>query len=372
METQESKPDSAQFSHSDENPSATILKHLKRIEDSHAFCNSTRAKEFLSYVVEHGLGGHNDLLKERSIGVNLFHRSPTYVTSDDPIVRVKAADVRRRLAQYYAEEEHVPEVRIDIPVGTYIPKFQWQHLVPSAPLAPVETSALEVDAPQSKRQARRIWVAAAVLSILGVAVIVIIQWHARQKSPLEEFWAPVFTSGQPVLICLATPVSYAVNSALYIKPSQAHPGMYDSSVARSSTPLQLDPNTPLKWKDLTALVDYSVNKDDAYVATNLSTFFAQIHKPSQVRIGNDFTYEDLRNAPAVLIGAFNNPWTMHVANELPFSFREQDGTIVERSGQGRVWRMEGDKRGTKDFAIVARVLNSKTGQFLVIVAGTGM
>jgi hypothetical protein len=136
--------------------------------------------------------------------------------------------------------------------------------------------------------------------------------------------------------------------------------------------LQLDPGTPLKWKDLTALVDYSVNKDDAYVAADLSVLFTQIHKSSQVRIGQDFTYEDLRNAPAVLIGAFNNPWTMRVASELPFGFREQDGIIVERGGQGRAWRMEGDKRGTKDFAVVARVLNSKTGQFLVIVAGTGM
>ena len=46
--------------------------------------------------------------------------------------------------------------------------------------------------------------------------------------------------------------------------------------------------------------------------------------------------------------------------------------IVERRGQGRVWRMEGDKRGTRDFAIIARLRNSKTGQFLVIAAGIGM
>jgi hypothetical protein len=35
--------------------------------------------------------------------------------------------------------------------------------------------------------------------------------------------------------------------------------------------------------------------------------------------------------------------------------------------------MEGDKNhGRKDFAIVARILNSKTGQFLVVVGGIGM
>jgi hypothetical protein len=72
-----------------------------------------------------------------------------------------------------------------------------------------------------------------------------------------------------------------------------------------------------------------------------------------------------------LIGAFDDPWTLRVDAELPIFFREP-GDIVEKGNQGRVWRMEGDKRGTKDFAVVARLLNSKTGQFLVIVAGIGM
>jgi hypothetical protein len=374
MKAQESEPTAAPSPVSVENPNALILEQLRRIQDSDAFCNSPRAKDFLSYVVEHGLVGHTELLKERLIGVNLFHRSPTYVTSDDPIVRVKAGEVRRRLAQYYAEGEHAHEVRIEIPLGSYIPKFHWKHSAPlsTLPLAPTEAPTVQQEVSQPKRHARKIWVTATVLAILGVAVTITIRRNAVQKSPLEEFWAPVFTSHQPVLICLPSPVGYAINSTVYLRPG-AHPELYDSQVDRESTPIQLDPNTPLKWKDITPLPDYFVNKDDAYVAADLVGLFARISKGSQVRMGLDFTSEDLRNSPAVLIGAFNNPWTMRLDAELPFVFREQDETIVEKNGQGRVWRMEGTKsRGRKDFAIVARVLNAKTGQFLVVVGGIGM
>src|SRR6185437_3987438 len=101
MKTSEPEP-LPSWNRPDAESSAAILDHLRRIQTSRAFGNSARAKEFLSYVVHHGLQGHTEFLKERSIGIHLFHRSPTYVTSDDPIVRVKAAEVRRRLTQYYA------------------------------------------------------------------------------------------------------------------------------------------------------------------------------------------------------------------------------------------------------------------------------
>lgn len=371
MKFLKSEPAAEQVSVHGNNPSAAVLEQLRLIQDSQPFCNSPRSKEFLSYVVEHGLDGHDELLKERSIGVNLFHRNPTYITGDDPIVRVKAAEVRRRLSQYYAGVEEAPEVRIEIPVGSYVPKFHWKGPAPSAPLTLAEIPVVQKDGPQPSLHRWKTWIAVALMAGLGIATTIAVRRHAQRKSPLEAFWAPTLTSGQPVLICLATPITYAVNSALYAMPTQGGTGKFDSEVARSSVPPQLPPETSLKWKDLTPLIDYSVNKDDAYAAADLAALFARIHKSSQVRIGRDFTYEDLRSSPAVLIGAFDNPWTMRVDAELPIFFREP-GDIVERGNQGRVWRMEGDKRGTKDFAVVARLLNSKTGQFLVIVAGIGM
>jgi hypothetical protein len=360
----------------DEIKRTLILEHLARVQNSHAFGSSSRAKEFLSYVVLHALEGDHEMLKERSIGVNLFSRPPAYPTGDDPIVRVKAAEVRKRLAQFYAEEEKAPEVRIEIPVGAYVPRFHWKASPQAAPI-PVESvtreSAAEPAAPKQRSLRGGITAAVVCLAVVGVAAVTFLARRAPGNPAIDAFWGPVFATGQPVLICIPSPVTYAAASQLFAQAAREHPGIYDTQVERDSTPLQLDPNTSIKWKDLTPLVDYSTNKDDAYVAADLSALFGWRHKASQVRIGRDFTYEDLRNSPAVLVGAFDNPATMRVSADLPFVFVEEKGGIVEEGGQKRVWTQVGfTDHGTKDFAVVGRLLNSKTGQFLVIVAGIGM
>ena len=102
---------------------SAILQELDNILASPPFRNSSRSKQFLSYVVQHRLEGHDELLKERSIGADLFHRPADYATGDDPVVRVQAGEVRRRLEQYYHEFSKASDVRIDLPLGTYVPEF---------------------------------------------------------------------------------------------------------------------------------------------------------------------------------------------------------------------------------------------------------
>jgi hypothetical protein len=83
---------------------AAILCELEKILNSHGFRASKRSQEFLSYVVMQTLAGNAELLKERSIGVEVFHRPAGYSTGDDGVVRGQAGEVRRRLEQYYHEQ----------------------------------------------------------------------------------------------------------------------------------------------------------------------------------------------------------------------------------------------------------------------------
>ena len=99
----------------------------------HEFRSSKRSQDFLRYVVEHTLTGHADMLKERTIGIEVFGRSTSYEPSDDATVRVKAGDVRKRLGLYYAEQGAHNPVRIEMPAGTYVPEFRWSEVTPSAP-----------------------------------------------------------------------------------------------------------------------------------------------------------------------------------------------------------------------------------------------
>ena len=380
MRNQESGVVPTQVLSPDKHLRALVLEEMARIQNSHAFRNSARAKEFLSYVVEHSLEGGTGQLKERSIGVNLFHRSHTYATGDDPIVRVQAAEVRKRLGQYYTEEEHEPKVRIEIPVGSYIPEFHWGPPAHSTP-ALTDTPVIPQSAPRPKFGAWKtavmasvlailgITVAAGVLAMLGIKVAIVRRNPVQPPSPLDQFWAPVLATGQPVLICISSPVTFLPSLNFLKKNSQAHRGLYDSPLETELNPLQLDPNTPLEWKDIVSISDEEVAKVHVYAVVGLVELFDRIHKLSQVKIGSDISFNDLQNSPAVLLGAFDNPWSVRMTADLPFHFREQDRTIVEKGGQERVWRTGQGPANPKDFAIVARLLNSQSGQFLVILGG---
>ncbi len=375
MSRQNSEQEATQLPDPDMVRHAEILDHLTQIQNSPAFCNSARSKEFLKYVVEQALGGQIENLKERSIGVNLFHRPLTYDTGEDPIVRVKAGEVRRRLGEYYAGEKHPPELHIELPVGSYVPKFRWRSQ-PADPTSDPRATALEqpLAPPKHSRRWKSLGIAI-TLTIAGIAATVLIRANYPRPSTLDQFWQPLSATKQPVLICVPTPVSYAVSSDLFLKSPVAKSGIYDTLAKRNETPLRLDPDTTIKWKQLTPLVDFYVNKDDAYAAEDLSIFFASEHRSVQIRFGDDYTYEELRNSPAILVGAFNNPWIERVMSDLPIGFRESGevGWIEDRTKPGQVWKasLEG-RRGSKDFAVVARLLNSKTGQFLIIISGVGM
>lgn len=357
------------------NRHAEILDQLTQIQNSPAFCNSARSKEFLSYVVEQALAGHAENLKERSIGVDLFHRSPTYDTGEDPIVRVKAGEVRRRLVEYYAGEQQEPELLIELPVGSYVPKFHWKTHPPAPSIAP----KLEVvEQPHTSSKQSRHWKVrgfAAALLIAVIAAAILIRAHYRSPSTLDLFWEPLTATKQTVLICVPSPVSYAPNSDLYPISPAAQTGIYDSLAKRNATPLQLAPDTSIKWKEFTPLADFYVNKDDAYAAEVLAAYFATENQPSQVRLGSDYTYEDIKSSPAILVGAYNNPWMDRVMSDLPIGFHESGEVlwIEDRTKPGQVWKASSNGRlGSTDFALVARLLNSKTGQFLLIVSGVGM
>ena len=106
-----------------------VRDHLKDVFASKAFAGSKRAQDFLQLIVEHALAGRLDSLRERMIGAEMFGRSIDYDTANDAVVRVKATEVRRKLAQYYEESAKPPLVRIELPPGSYVPKFHWEsHL----------------------------------------------------------------------------------------------------------------------------------------------------------------------------------------------------------------------------------------------------
>jgi hypothetical protein len=98
--------------------------HLaQRIVDSPQFCKSPRLSQFLLYIVAKTLAGRQSEVTEQQIGVHVFGRPHGYRTVDDNIVRSYARQLRKRLTEYFAGDGIDHEMRIEIPLGSYLPAF---------------------------------------------------------------------------------------------------------------------------------------------------------------------------------------------------------------------------------------------------------
>src|ERR1700761_6307308 len=100
-----------------------VRRQMERLLETTHFKNSRRYPALLTYIVEETLEGRGEFLKERLLGIRVFDRPADYDTASDPIVRVTIAEIRKRIAQYYHEEAHDSEMRIELMPGRYEPEF---------------------------------------------------------------------------------------------------------------------------------------------------------------------------------------------------------------------------------------------------------
>lgn len=223
-----------------------IRTHLDTILASNEFSVSRRSSEILRHVVERYLDGEIDSLKERLLGIEIFHRRSDYDTSIDSIVRVAANDVRRRLTKFYNDHPTEP-IRILLPLGSYVPdfikleptphpvvnetEFVFEHL--SAPAtAPQAASAVEIatystpNALSSHKMSRFLTIALVVICA-GAAGWWIKGW-TNQRTPVfngsdysfyKELLGPIGVSGSSkTKIALSNPNVLLYRGALLPTP----------------------------------------------------------------------------------------------------------------------------------------------------------
>lgn len=350
---------------------AAVLQELDKVLSGRSFKHADRCKQFLRYVVLSKLDGHTERLKERTIGTEVFQRPPGYATGEDPVVRVQAGEVRRRLDQHYQDFPQKPAVRIELPVGSYVPVFDWRA---GSGIVKKDVQTAPSGSRPGPRLKASFIAAVAILAAVGtLALAHSLLRTADGKSALDQFWSPAITSHQPILICIAN-ASDNPTADLEDPASQAQLSGSQSGVeaVRTSLPAYRDEN-PVT--DPSSVSPEIVPAADASVAVALSGLFGKLNRPTQLRIGAAATYEDLRDFPAAVVGGFNNKWTMQLLSNLHFAFIWSHGQymIREQVPRGKVWttRLGSNGETLEDFAIVGRLIDSKTGQFTVTIAGIG-
>jgi len=185
-----------------------IREALARILASPGFLSSDRRREFLRYIVEEALAGRGDRLKGYSIAVAVYERGEDFDSQADPVVRLEARRLRRDLDSYYVDAGSLDPVRLSIPKGSYVPRFEWNAKAPSPER--VDTTVVsssrdqDVEAapkpdpsgPGRRRSGRTGRVAA--MAIVSLIVVAVVGWLALPDSP------PVVgdSKGEPAVVVL--------------------------------------------------------------------------------------------------------------------------------------------------------------------------
>jgi tetratricopeptide (TPR) repeat protein len=109
---------------------AAVRQQLERICRSEVFGTAPRLRDLLVFLTTRHTVHDQNGLKESIIGVEFFRRDPGYDPKKDPIVRVEAHRLRRRLLDYYSHEGAGDPWRIDLPKGSYAPVIRKQDEAP--------------------------------------------------------------------------------------------------------------------------------------------------------------------------------------------------------------------------------------------------
>jgi hypothetical protein len=367
---------------------------LKRILESRAFHSSKRSQQFLSYVVRQALEGRSEQLKEQVIGIEVFGRSPEDMTEDCSLVRKQAGEVRRRLEQYATGIDGDREIRIELPLGSYVPLFHFSAAMRPVEASPSLESAEQVSRPLTHAQENvrnpnwylRYSCAAAVVLLVASIFSAVLFWRGhRDPYPLAtSFWEPLHINTEPVLVCIAKPIVYLPTYEYYQRYSLTHGGDFGRDWQRLNRRLPKDIDMAPRWSDMRVQEDYGVSRGDSAAAFLISSFFGRSGRHGELRIGPDCSITDLRSAPVVLVGVFNNRWTVDMMSPLHFNFIEaqDESAVSEQVAGGRTWKTEwnvrkntspwdaaADLQPIVDYAIVSRLRNSQTGKPMMIVAG---
>jgi tetratricopeptide (TPR) repeat protein len=163
---------------------------LASLLDWPEIARSPQLARFLAYIVERRLNGDTQSIKAYSIAVDVFGRPPDFDPQADPIVRVQARRLRSLLDQYYLGPGAKDPLRIQLPVGRYVPDFvEWEvteTALPDTPEAQEAPSATEESVARRRGHVTVSWFVLLVLALGATALIYALSTIGLRQAPQDN------------------------------------------------------------------------------------------------------------------------------------------------------------------------------------------
>ncbi len=328
---------------------------LDEILSSDTFSRSEQLRSFLRYVCEQALSGRGKEINEYSVAVEALGRPADFSPGDDSSVRRAAYELRQKLQKYYETEHPSAAVRIELPKGSYAPRFvEALTKAPGGPLAP------------RSRHSPLIWLLGGGLaaSLIAVAVLVLMQARGgvRVDPVVRSAWLPLIHPGGQVLITVGTTLHLIVRPYMNVVAEglpkyPAPPELYP--LFRQHR--RLDPGTELSMHP----VDNSVQLGHAEALAIASSTLSLLGAPFQTLPERSVSAPALRGRNVILIGDPQNSITAaQRLDNTPFTldFDPAIGDLVvrERGGSHTVWA---GKRGPdKRYSLVYGLISVLPGE----------
>lgn len=378
---------------------AEAQAELEAILRSPGFERSERLQQFLRYICDLTFKGESARINEYLIGSEVFRKGGDYNPNEDSIVRRQAHTLRQKLQDFYTGEGKDHPVRIELPVGRYVPVFRRKEL--PAPTVIAEPASVQREqeiavapAPSPIAVQPRLRVDHRILYACGAALLFALgveigRWSAPAKpirtqsaevSPaIRELWGPWLADAGEAVICFSNPMTAVVKH-------------FDQPVAPDALPKRspMHPSDEAAFREVFRLpagghlyftpVINQAKMGESIAGVSLARFFAAADKSVRVTQSRFLSWEDLTRQNLIILGHNEaNQWIDPLLKKYPLrlastSSREQRGIVNTQPAPGekpfyRIAYSGEENDGDQEYALVSMLPGYKHDRPLLLING---